>query len=127
MKREEQILQINIINWFKKEFSEYEKDIYHFANERKCSIIQGIQLKKMGVRKGVADLFIAVPKNNKCGLWIELKVGKNTVSDEQMEFLQRQVTNGYAAFICRTLQEATLIITEYICFDKAAPSQEFLI
>ena len=51
----------------------------------------------MGVKRGVADFFLALPLNGKAGLWIELKVGTNKPSKEQQAFLERKVQRGYDA------------------------------
>jgi hypothetical protein len=95
--KEEQIHHINLVNWFNYNFPELEEDFHHFANERQCSIQQGRTLKRMGVKKGVADFFLALPKNGKAGLWIELKVGKNKPTKEQSAFLARKIARGYEA------------------------------
>lgn len=93
----EQIDHINFLNWFNFTYPQYKDDIHHFANERKCSIAQGRLLKKMGVKKGVPDFFLAIPKDGKGGLWIELKVGINKPTPEQKEFLARKILMGYTA------------------------------
>ncbi len=110
----EQIAQINLINWFKFTYPDYEDDIYHFANERVCSIQQGRTLKKMGVKKGVADFFIAVPQKNKSGLWIELKVNGNKPTQEQKEFLARMTLRGFLAVCALSENDAKIIIKSYM-------------
>lgn len=44
------------------------------------------KMKAEGVKAGVWDIFVPVPVDYKCGLWIEMKFGKNSLSDEQKEF-----------------------------------------
>ena len=44
------------------------------------------KMKAEGVKAGVWDVFVPVPVDDKCGLWIEMKFGKNSLSDEQKEF-----------------------------------------
>ncbi len=67
MKKNECIHHINTVNWFKYHYPELEEDFHHFANERKCSPMQGNLLKRMGVKKGVSDFFLALPLNGKAG------------------------------------------------------------
>lgn len=93
----EQIEHINIVNWFNYQYPELSDDLHHFANERRCSIQQGRLLKRMGVKRGVADFFLAIPQSPYHGLWIELKVGKGKLSKEQKEFLSRKNERGYLA------------------------------
>ncbi len=112
----EQIVHINVVNWFNHEFPELAEDFHHFANERRCSIQQGRTLKRMGVKKGVADFFLALPINrlNKSGLWVELKVGKNKPTKEQISFLDRKKSRGYEATCVWGFDEAKELITYYI-------------
>lgn len=44
------------------------------------------KMKAEGVKAGVWDIFVPVPVDDKCGLWIEMKFGRNSLSDEQKEF-----------------------------------------
>lgn len=110
----EQIFQINLINWFTHTYPQFEEDIHHFANERQCHVQQGRVLKRMGVKRGVSDIFIAVPSSNKSGLWLELKVNQNKPSKEQVEFLERKTQRGYAAFCAWDLEQAISIINNYL-------------
>ncbi len=110
----EQIVHINIVNWFNYEFPELADDFHHFANERSCSVQQGRTLKRMGVKRGVADFFLALPQYDKSGLWIELKVGKNTPTKEQKEFLARKASRGYEAICVWGASEAKDIILDYL-------------
>lgn len=123
----EQIIQINYINWFNEKFPEYKDDLYHFANERKCSVQEGRLLKRMGVKKGVFDFFLAVPRNKyvTCGndysftyhgFWIELKTLNGKKSKEQIEFGKRQESMGYHAVFAFGLDEAKQKTLEYLSY-----------
>ncbi len=110
----EQIDHINLVNWFRFEFPELEDDFHHFANERRCSIQEGRILKRMGVKRGVADFFLAIPLNGKAGLWIELKVGKNKPTKEQIAFAERKIMRHYEfAFVWGT-DAAREVIKSYL-------------
>ena len=109
----EQIDQINLMNWIKHNYPEIAEDTYHFANERKCTIQQGALLKRMGVKRGVSDIFIPIPRKGKSGLWIELKVGKGQPTKEQKEFLARMIVNGFEAVCVWGWEAAKEIIIAY--------------
>jgi hypothetical protein len=110
----EQIEHINIVNWFNYQFPELKDDLHHFANERVCSVQQGRTLKRMGVKRGVADFFLALPLGGKSGLWLELKVGKNKPTKEQMDFLARKAARGYEALVVWGFDAAKAIILSYL-------------
>jgi len=110
----EQIDHINTVNWFDFEFPELEPDFHHFANERKCTVQQGRILKRMNVKKGVLDFFLALPLNGRSGLWVELKVGKNKPTKEQIEFAERKIARGYDAVFVWGFEAAKEAILTYL-------------
>lgn len=110
----EQAEHINVVNWFHYQYPELADDFHHFANERKCSIQQGRTLKRMGVKKGVSDFFLAIPLNGKAGFWIELKVGTNKLTPEQEEFLNRKTQRGYLCAVCWGFESAKEFISFYL-------------
>lgn len=123
MRQNERIDHINTINWFKHHFPELEDDLHHFANERRCSPQEGAMLKRMGVKRGVADFFLALPQNGKAGLWIELKVGSNKPSKEQKAFLERKTQRGYECACVWGTEEAREVINKYLMSYIASNSK----
>jgi hypothetical protein len=118
----EQVIQVNLINWFNSEFPELADDLHHFANERKCSQAEGRLLKRMGVKKGVADLFLALPTfwlNSESkyyfhGLWLELKTEEGRLTGEQFDFLQRKRERGFLAVCTKGFEAAKQTILVYL-------------
>ena len=117
--KEEQILQINLINWFKHEWPELAGDIHHFANERKCSFQQGLHLQRMGVTPGVSDIFLGIAVDGFHGLFLELKTLKGKLSNEQMEFIHKKNQRGYFAVAVWGLEAAKEVMKCYLKdYDK---------
>lgn len=114
MSKLERVDHINTVNWFKHEFPELEEDFHHFANERRCSPREGQILKRMGVKRGIPDFFLAVPCNGKAGLWIELKAGTNKPTKEQKAFLERKSSRGYECACVWGTESARDVIKEYL-------------
>jgi hypothetical protein len=115
----EEIDQINFMNWVDFNLPEIAPDVHHFANERwlgnnPSALQAGRKLKRMGVKAGVSDIFVAVPKNGKGGLWIELKVGKNKPSPAQTAFLERKRERGYEAVCVWGWEAAKVILLTYL-------------
>lgn len=117
MKYEEQE-QIALIEWFSLKYPSFLIDLHHSPNEAKRSVGEWAKLKRMGLKKGFSDIFIAVPRNDYHGLFIELKskrangkYGKPT--EEQVDFINRKAELGYCAYICYGLDDAMDRISEY--------------
>ena len=71
-------LQIQIFEWAQLMTGKYPELylLYHIPNEGKRSIYYGAKLKREGLKSGVPDICLPIPKGQYCGLYIELKVGK---------------------------------------------------
>jgi hypothetical protein len=117
----EQIAHINIVNWFKHDFPEFADDFHHFANERFIDVrnYPGLwhhakTLSKMGIIKGISDFFLAVPMNDKAGLWVELKVEEGKLSPEQITFIERKISRGYEALAVWGEEAAKAVILTYL-------------
>lgn len=66
--------------------------------------IRGAQLKGMGLRRGLADFYIAwYTINGQQTLWIELKSKDGRQSDEQKQFQTCVENIGHSYIICRSI------------------------
>ncbi len=111
--------QTKVIQWtqrpsIRKKFPEL-KLLYHIPNERKCSVIQGRQLKNQGVKSGVPDLHLPVARGNYHSLYIEMKSEKGRTSDEQKWWLEELSYQGCRCEVCYGWQEAVKVLEEYLC------------
>lgn len=77
-------------------------------------MINGINLKREGVRNGVPDIFLAVPRGNFHGLFIEMKHGVNKQTEDQKIWQARLLSQGYTYKLCYSFEIAKLAILEYI-------------
>ncbi len=117
--KDEQIIHINTVNWFKETWPDLKDDIHHFANERKCSFQEGRILKRMSVTPGVLDLFLGVPtfqyhRTKYHGLWLELKTEKGKLTNEQIKFMDQKNKRGYFAICAWGFESAKKIIVTYL-------------
>lgn len=91
-------------------------------NEGKRTPLQGHNLKRLGLRPGVSDLFIYYPLNGFHGLWIEVKRNKVYTKSErstttwlaQERFLETVKNIGYEGQICYGWEHGKRIIEEYL-------------
>lgn len=75
---------------------------------------QRIKAKKSGYKKGFPDLFIYEPRGEFHGLAIELKVGYNKPTKEQLYWRNELNNRGYVAEICNGLDESLEVINRYL-------------
>ncbi len=72
------------------------------------------KLKAEGVKAGVPDVCLPVPRGTNAGLWIELKAGKNKPTPEQEGWLKRLREHGHRAEVAYGWEAARDIITKYL-------------
>lgn len=88
--------------------------LFAIPNGGKRNAREAARLKRMGVKAGVSDLFLPIPRGPAHGLWIELKAGKGKPSDSQTEWLGRMAEQGYATSVCLGWDAARRAITAYM-------------
>lgn len=79
--------------------------------------LEAKRLKAAGVKKGVSDIFFALPVMQASGLWIELKAPKphdTKVTPEQSAWIERMVRAGYMAGIAYGWVQASQYIENYL-------------
>lgn len=72
------------------------------------------RLKAEGVKAGVWDLKLEVPIGRSPGLWIEMKAGKNSLTDGQKAWKLRMERLGYRCAVCWSWEAARDAIGEYL-------------
>lgn len=109
--------QAAVIEWWRFACRKYgvpEVALLHVANEGTGSVVRGRLQKRQGVRAGVADLFLSVPRGVFSGLWIEMKRKDGMVRPEQREFLSKMKALGYDCAVCRGAEAAREKIHAYL-------------
>jgi hypothetical protein len=113
MKGEEDKIQISCVKWFDLQYKRFSPLLYcNYNNPRNA--IQGAKLKKMGMRKGIPDLFLAIPTLIYNGLYIEMKTAKGVLSKEQKEYSVILKEAGYHWAICRSTEEFIKEVRMYL-------------
>ena len=92
--------------------------LHAIPNGGKRDKIEAAHLKAQGVKSGVPDLFLPVPKGGYHGLYIEMKVNKNKPTDNQIKWLSALSSFGYATSVCYSAKEARDKIEKYISIKK---------
>lgn len=102
--------QINVVTWCEIEGI----PVFHIVNEGQRTPWAGKKLVAAGLRKGVPDLCIPIACGGYHGLYIEMKYGKNKLTESQKEWLRLLKRNGYATYVAHSFEEARAAITTYL-------------
>lgn len=109
--------QIVVINWAalaKGKWPELEL-LFHIPNGGKRGKREATRFRDMGVKAGVPDLFLPVPRGKYAGLFLEMKRRKGgVVSPEQKKWIAALRERGYAAEVAQGGWEAVEIIKAYM-------------
>lgn len=90
------------------------KFLYHTPNGGKRDSKTAMIMKREGVKPGVPDVTLPVPKGRYHGLYIEMKVGNNKTTEKQDEWLSFLSSQGYFTAICYHWRVAADLIENYL-------------
>ena len=110
----ENSIQKAVIQWVNLQ-PRIKKFIIHIPNEGKRTKQYGKSLKDMGMRPGVSDLFIAMPRHNYYGAWIELKSKNGKLNTKQKNFMIDMMSQNYLTETCNSIEE-TIEFIKWYCF-----------
>lgn len=96
--------------------------LYHVPNGGRRDVREAAKLKAIGVKPGVLDLNLDLPRYANAdgpevayhGLRIELKVASGKVSDDQKKWLAHLTEAGYFAKVVWSWEEARDLLIWYI-------------
>ncbi len=109
----EDIEQVKLFDWIRSK-PELEPFCFHVANERKCTQMAGRLLKRKGVKPGVSDNFIAIPRGTFHGMFVELKIWPNKPTPLQELFINNMQSKSYYCVVAYSCEEAKLMINDYL-------------
>lgn len=127
----EDSIQIQVMDWWGLACHGFRVDIrllMHTPNGSRRSPRQGAQLKRMGMRAGWPDLFLAVPRPGAYvnavpvmwhGLFIEMKKPGGRLEPSQREIHPLLTAQGYAVMVAWSFDEAVTYISNYLTSGNA--------
>ena len=120
---QEQCAVIQWANYYEAKWPELRL-LFAIPNGGARHIVTARKLKTEGVKAGVPDLFLPVPKfhsgrgvNNivpSYGLFIEMKVKPNKPSKEQIMWIDLLNKQGYRVEVCYSADEAIEVLRGYL-------------
>jgi len=84
---------------------------FHSPNEGKGNVAYRMKQKALGVRFGVPDFCIV-----KDALWLEVKVGKDSLNKNQKEFFNEAHSKGHTCMIVHSFDD---FLTQYEQYLRA--------
>lgn len=112
--------QILLIQWCKRKSYLYPmlNNIFAIPNGGLRNKITAARLKLEGVKKGVPDLFLAVPNEDYHGLFIEMKrIKGGTTSEDQIKWKHLLEEAGYCHRVAYGFEEAKRELKKYLYID----------
>lgn len=121
MRSPEHNLQVACVNWFDLQHPRQKKLLFAIPNGGNRNIVTAKKLKAEGVKSGVFDLFLSIPREYKGvlyhGLYIELKspeIKKPKLSKNQKEFCEVVEEEGYLTLLCNDFDKFCKFVNEYL-------------
>lgn len=106
-------------------WAEYEKHnipelelLYHIPNGGKRNAREAARLKREGVKSGVPDINLPIPRGMYYGLWVEMKSEKGKPTKSQEKWIKSLRDWGHYVAVCHNWEEAKNEIIKYLCMDK---------
>lgn len=114
--RPEHDLQCSIVQWAKLHEGQYPEleALYAIKNEGLRSLRLGKDFVESGMKKGMPDLCLPVPKGGYGALFIELKSGNGKLSEFQKEVLRTLMRCGNLCLVAKTYERVTQVIVDYL-------------
>ena len=108
--------QIALFEWADLQCNRYPelRLMFHVPNEGKRSVVLGRQMKRMGLKQGVPDVILPVPKGRYHGLAIEMKSLKGRPTGLQLNWIENLRAVGWRAEVCHGCMEAIEVIRAYL-------------
>ena len=112
----EDTIQAQVIAWANLQAKKYPEltRLFHVPNGGTRHMLEAVKLKRQGVRAGVPDLFLPVPRYGRPGLWIEMKTADGKLSASQKDWGAFLIAVGYRVEVCRSFDQARAVLLEYL-------------
>lgn len=114
MRGAEDQLQISCVTWFDYQYHSISWALFHVPNGGTRNSIEAAKFKAMGVRSGVPDLLLLIPRGGYHYLAMELKCGKNRQTESQRKYQEHVESNGGRYVVIRSIDEFISCVNGYL-------------
>lgn len=95
--------------------------LLHIPNGGTRDAIEGRHLKQAGVKQGVPDLCLPVPRGRYASLYIELKTETGRASEAQKWWIEHLNDAGNFAEVCHGWESAVRVLEWYLSLKDGEP------
>lgn len=113
----EDTLQKSCVQWFDLQYGHLSWALFHVPNGGQRNAKEAAKFKAMGVRPGVPDLILILPRGGYHYLALELKVGKNKQTENQKWYQSKMTENGGKYVVIRSLDDFIETVNTYLHQD----------
>lgn len=106
--------QVALVRWFDLQYPKLEGKLFAVPNGGFRHKLTALKLRAEGLRPGVPDLVLPMPRHGYHGLYIELKTKTGKPSELQEEWVQFLNDQGYLAEFCYGWESARDLIKKYL-------------
>lgn len=110
----EDSLQMACVRWFDYQHHALSWALFHVPNGGRRDPREAARFKAMGVRPGVPDLLLLLPRGGHAYLAIELKAGRNTQTQSQKDYERHMTATGGLYVVVRSFEEFIDTIEKYL-------------
>jgi hypothetical protein len=112
-------LQGSCVKWFRYQYSEYKDLLFAIPNglpifDKELRVKIYNRLNREGLKAGVPDLFLALPRGIYHGAFIEIKYDSDRLRKVQADMIRELESENYKCIIVRSLEEFIEQINEYM-------------
>lgn len=107
-------IQKGFVRWFRGRYTEIEPLFFAVSNGGARNVWTAKIMKDEGVRAGVSDLILLIPKHGYAGLLIETKKPDGKQSESQKEFERLATKFKYLYVIVRNQEDFEKLMMWYI-------------
>ena len=114
--RKESLEQIYLFQWAAYNAERFPELalMFHVPNGGKRNAREAASLKRQGVKSGVPDLVLPIPRGIYHGAYIEMKINNNKTTENQKIWIKQLKEQGYFVAVCYGWQEASEVIEDYM-------------
>lgn len=91
-----------------------ERLLFAIPNQAARDPVNGARMKAEGLRRGVPDMFLSIPRHHWHGLYIEQKREDGVPSSHQLSFMPVLASQGYLCTFSYTLEDSRWLVENYL-------------